>query len=830
MPNILKYFFRLAFIISVCCFAVYAESKDTELKLNFLAEPSSVSVESIISAVPDFDQLFGITEDTVLSPSLSEYFNSGNLDQLNSLSVLCRGILLDSFSTYFESEQFFLQDNMSMLDSDFNSLSAILADAFPKYLTLLDSYYTYIDRYRNTDWFIRFGRTSVYNKVKTLKEESAILKAAWLVYMHSSAANLPDSFKLDPSDVSRLLADLYLDTSQTSYLIWWYKLNFYMNLFDQPVQKFDHMYASLDQGKISFTDSIELLLLKNQVYTSSKHIDYTASLENIHDLRTRLEEAKLPSADKNVLLLRVSLYESYLCFNYLSESAENPLQVGSGCYTELMRVASDYPDLSGTIYKYISCNNYFLLEQTDPKKWMPYLKRWDLSVIYQTAIYYRDLGLSQYDKVLTLFKAIESSDVDQKVHADMLMCRGHCYLELAENNPSQKDYYKLAIDDFVNLLNGDEFVDHNLSQAKTILQGLLLAVQQLYTQQQSRSWLCETLEPAVNNLIGPGTISLPSSTSNSDEIKSLCFYYALILEDVGQYKKALDYFSKITGKSLGRAAVFHTAYCKYQYLKESNDRDILYREVISPLDSLLSSSSHYDNIAVNAAVLFSDACLATDRLEIFLNTVPPVLASADIADAAELVKFSQKYILSIIDDSFLLRVSAADYSWLTKKLDKIMPLAASMYAKSADSEKALSAVLFSRLISLKISTAQTLDHAKEIISENSSQLQQLAPFIESGQIEKVRNQALILMAQQNYQSARKQWYKIRISNKEKENYFYWEARYWGIACQFLADDSTEAVHSIEVLIAESQLNDDQTEQSALADSWLQRLRSLANNN
>ena len=809
-------------------------AENVPLELNFLVEPP-ISVMSSQKYTELSMLLYSHQENSdkeVSSNELTEFYLSGNLEYFNDLSTICRGILFHSFSLYHESKLFFFEGNDNLLKTDVGKLSAALENVFPLYINLLENYYIFIDRYREDDWFARFGYNGVYQRIKALREESVLLKAAWILYLQNSEKTFSDKISFDIGQVSNDLIKLYVDTKQTIYLIWWYKINYRSGLFANPVQCYEEMSKTLDQSTVAFIDTIELLLLKNEVFLESGTLGFSECLDSIHSLRVKLEEAQLLVKDKEVLLFRLALYESYLCYNYINKSSSlnegdsNPLQIGTGCYQELMRIAIEYPAISERIYKYISYNNYFLLEQTDLDQWQKYLMRWDQPVVYQTALYYKKMGISEYDKVLTLFKAIEASG-DKGVIAKMLYCRGFCFLELAENTSDMDkagNYYRNAINDFVVLLRDIDFNPQDYQQGQNILQGLLLSVRQLYENGDSKQWLLDTLTPPIEKIINNKNVSI--GLSNSSDVSLLCYYYSLILEDIKEYNMAVKYFSHVSEKQLARAVEFHMAYCKYQVIKETEIEGNLYNDVIMPLNSLVSSSPECDIIAVNAAVMLSEACLDSGQIDVYLKTVPQVLEAVEKESASELVRFAQKFVLAYMDDSFMLKVSEGDSPWIIKKLNKIKLLVSSMYIKSSGDEVPLSAVLYSRYISFQISSCTSRRQIIDLISNHADLLRELAEHIESGHLEKVRNQAILDMASGDYESAREQWFKVRSSDNAKDSYFYWESRYWGIYCQMLNGDSSQAMHSVDVLLAENELADKNEPVSRYVVLWLQRIRHM----
>ncbi len=831
ISGLLKYI-SVVLICGISCGLLAADVGS--LEMNFLYEPPAALIDSVTDS--ELSELFaGIKDNSgpeIFSAKLSEFYLSGNMEYINNLSSICRGILLDSFSLYHESGMFFLDGSHGPLGEDKKKLSAVLSGIFPVYINCLENYYSFIDRYRDDDWYDRFGRNGVYQRIKNLREESEILKAAWFLYIQNTDDFQPGQVSFDAAQISNELIKLYADTSQTIYLVWWYKVNYNSGMFANPVKCYEEMISSLDQGAMPFTDSIEFLLIKNEVYLANGILSFSEALESINSLRFKLEQVQLPVKDKEELLIRLALYESYLCYNYIYENASHgqggitPLQVGTGCYKELLRIASEYPFLSGRIIKYISYNSYYLLEQADTDQWLKYLPGWDQPVVYQAALYYKNKGPAESQKVLTLFKAIEKAG-DKTVVPKMLYSRGYYFLELAENASGKDgviDYYRNALNDFVSLLDIIDFASQEYQLGQSVLQGVLLSVRQLYDDKVSRQWLIDTLKPSVEKFINSKNMS--KGISNSSDVSLLCFYYSLMLEDIKEYQKAIELFSHVSARELARAVEFHKAYCRYQVRLEADQKSDLLREVISPLESLISSSKEYDTITINAAVLLSEACLETGHFDLYLKTVSPVLQAADIDGSSELVRFAQKFVLAYMGKEFRVKVAQGDYPWLIGELYKVKPLVDAMYKKSSAEEKPLSAVLYSRLISFQISSCTDRRQLETIMSEYADILRDLGQHIAEGHLEKVRNQALQDMVSGEYGSARESWYKVRASENSDESYFYWESRYWGIYCQALNGDSGQAMHSIDVIIAENDFDSDDTAQPQFKSLWLDRIRNI----
>ena len=818
---------RIIYILVFLAFGIAAQAapgKDA-FELSLLPEPP---ISEQLLGMLDSDGESAITD----SENYEDDLLSGDLSLLNELALCCRSVLLDSFSSYYESEYFLFDGNEKQLKQDATKLAGTLRVFFPLYLDLLDKYYQYIDRYREEDWIAKFGYNGIFNRVKTLREEAVILKAAWIVYIQNN--DFDDEITFELQQVNNSLIDLYLDTDQAVYLLWWFKLSYRSGLLDNPVRSYNEMFDSLEQDSISYLESIELLLIKNQVYLKAGIINFSKCLDDIFSIRTKLEEAKLPAQEKDIMLFRLAIFESYLCYNHLYETSklkeeDNRLLIGSGCYLELMRIASQENKLTERIYNYISCNTRFLLEQVGLKQWPEYLSRWDNYTIYQIALNYRAMGLPHYQKVIKLFEIIESSGKDNsKFLSDMLYCRGYCNIELAEVTSDiiqVEIYYKNAIRDFIRFLDSRDSWSLLHSQNKDVLQNLVAAVQKLYENENSQKWLLDTFEPVIKKIVNMNSIS--RTASDSLEASSLCYYYSLILENVKQYAEAVRYFSFVSSVQLERPAIFHKAFCNFQLAKEAKQNEKLYNDVILPLQSLITSSAQYDDIAVSSAILLCDASITAEKYDICFKVLPEVLNNIRGDAAGDLIKICQKLILSNLDESLMLSVSRGEALSVAKSVNAMIALATAVFEKSSENDKPVSAVLYSRLISFRISSATGIKQIKEISSDNAKYLRKTEEYISAGHLEKIRNQAFLDLASGNYESSRKNWYRIRSSEKNKESFFYWEARYWGIAALVLQGDKQEALHSIDVLLAEYDLDNVITEQSQYRILWLDRIRQLS---
>ncbi|MBN2841705.1 MAG: hypothetical protein JXM68_01360 [Sedimentisphaerales bacterium] len=780
------------------------------------------SMEVNAKLLKELHQLYNTQEtiwkDGVLSYQSDSFCKNIDIDQITSLAGSIRSNLFLNFMDFPELIVFF--DNDQNFIEYCRDIFKETQSACRVYCLFIQDYYEYIDRYQDDlTWHTRFGNTGIYSQVKLLKQEAILFQVSCSYYQ--TALGLKNT-----CDNTKILQELLLNwyqTENTAFLLWYIKIAEIAGLKIDHLN-FDNLLRQYLNEKRSYTDSLELSFLQLQLKHKHNIITTDKALEDINIIISNF--SKLPDtalSDNLKLLLRATLFEASLCKQYLmSTGAADKQSLTSalgGCLETMWQRAQNFQIIKTRIRLIAVAKARIILESTDKTQWPQLLKSWNGNILLDLAASFQNESEPDIITALHIYQAIEAAGPnDQKAYASMLYQRAFCYLQQANSLTSKadKEVCRLnAAGDLVTLLA--EFPALTTSLARTNdIYSTIVSICHINNWPTDRYHeIKKILEP----LFGSNSNVLP---------EQIVYLYASLNELTENYKPAADLYSSLTDGELKHQAIIRRIFCLHK-MPTATQTEQFYEVMIAPLLSLAHDDKIKPETRLQATELL--AVVASDtpaEKEVYLSTISKTLANITPEKAGLLIKASQNFI-SRQEPQIRHLAAYGQTEKLSDLYDHLIPLATLAFTKAASPEEKLRcADLYAGLMIYKASCSAGVDQHTTIPKFSPDALTTFKLLAQENSINSYRASACLALSQKDLPVSRKHWQQIRQISSSSQDYFFWEARFWGIFCLTLEPEGKEkARHAITVL--KTELASQPANKSIWQELWLERISKLEYN-
>ncbi len=783
-------------------------------------DQSSLEVSKRLLA--DLHQLYNTQEtlwtDGELSYQSDIFCQDINIDQITDLAGTIRSNLLLNFLDIPELIAFF--DNDPGFIGYCRELFKETESASRVYCLFIQDYYEYIDRYQDDfTWHTRFGNTGIYFKIKSLKQEAILFQASCSYYQ--TTLGLKNTF--DNGKICNELLQNWYKTEITDYLLWYIRI---AEITDLEINhhNFDKLVRQYLNEKRTYTDSLELSFLQLQLKHKHNIITTDKALEDINLIISNISKLSNAALSDNFkLVVRATLFEASLCKQYLTSTgaADNQNMISAlGGYLETMwQRARNFEVIKNRIRLIAIEKARLILESTDKKQWGQHLKSWNGNILLDLAASFQKGSEPDINTSLLIYQVIEAAGSnDQNSYASMLFQRAFCYLEQSKSltSSADKDNYRLnAARDIITLLVKYTSFTNTLTDPNDIYSTVISICHIDNWPADKYHDIIKVLEPLFND------------TSNAPP-EQIIYLYASLNELTGNYKLAADIYGSITNGELTHQALIRRIFCLHK-TATTFETEQFYKEMIAPLLSLANNENTPPEVRLQATELLAVVASGTPaEKQVYLTTVSNLLKITAPEKAGTLIKATQNF-LTRQEPEIRHLAASGQIGKLSGLYEQLIPLATLSFTKAeSQAEKLRSADLYAGLMVYKASCSAGVELPLTVPEFPLDAMATFTLLAQEKTINAHRASACLAFSQKNFTESRKHWQQIRQISPEFQDYFYWEARFWGIFCLALEPGSKEkASHAITVL--KTELSSQIANKTIWQELWLERIGKLEYN-
>ncbi len=797
-----------------------------EMPWMYISVPDSEFNNSVLSAYLDRQSPYGVEH---LPKFIQKQLMEADCKELDELSSILRTDLLYYF-TELDELLMFLGPDFTQLNAYYSRKLSELSSYVHCYPLLLSDMYEYIDKYKDDiSWHRLFGETGIYEKVKLYHSESQLFTSAWLYYSLLVNSDVSSAGSLEIDSCIDSLAELYAANGLPDFLIWQIKLRTALSSLEQGFSDIDSELNRLLMEKVSYDQTLNVSLLRLELSYKAGKISSGVVLDEVDRLINNFTSSPDSVIQNNLeLFLRVVLFECSMCGNYFQSNLSQDVdknEIGGQCFLEMLRRVSGYPDLERRVKLLIAVRVKQLLTEKPVDQWAGLLSGWDNSVILAVAKNMQFADIPDYRSALGLYDIIISTErYNEPAYAQMLYLHSIAIIE--QGADKSLGSLAAAVDDMVVLLTKCEKWPGDFPTRAEIFGRLLLLTNNYRNLENADiAVIIKSLSNLLPAVDSSGTITDHSAIAAIPD--DLLFYYASLLEDTGRYLDAAAYFALIKDQLLTDHATYHRVYCKYKCGTIQPESRKYYQQVIKPLCDLAAVKDNaVGQVNQKAAELLASISINTKWDEVYYEYILSVLKHIENDRAGFLVRSSMKFLDSQLSELQKMAASGSvsDFSKICKR---VCLLSKAVYDKATSDDLPFAVRLYAELCSYQLSYNAGNSNIESGLLKLMPLFRTASGLIADESLAAVRINAFIAVGEEDYTLARKYWQKIRQARNSDDDYYYWEARFWGVYCLFLDGQADRAKHAIEVLVAQDKIS---SVDSMWAGLWLARIKVLEYNN
>jgi len=803
------------------------------LYLQYLADPNVAVVQDPITT---YDQLPAVLQTLIDQPSS---------EPLDILLETCSSLLSQPVRQ-LEFYILFLPPDPAQIERE--KLYTLL-DQVDVYLDIVDPAIsdidTFLDWYAGDDWSLRFGDTGFYHHIQQLKQKIAVTRCEVSYYRAMAGFDQPrsasdniknlteswetlaetvDALNPEPAQAPISTAHLRLRQARLARALALYQDSF----FDQAQQAMQFLLDDTLPVEMIYEVRLEALRFAGRAYPNNRSL-FRDESEKLHKW-IESNQDNLPDYPRQLFELAV-LQTSFTA------------HAGQISLSELKKLAHDYPQLQSTVSYLVGGYHAETFNlAVDPGRLGA---AWDDFDLLALANYCRTQLPPRLQQAVKAYEVFLNTRPSTNLHYPRVLYQaGSCCLQLTESDilaqkPDMRvqqelaaiDYWYQLARDFPAWTSAADPEKINASQA--VSQAAALAYNLFARDPNQYTNLALKVIPALIGNYQPDSATFHGPFSPNESAKKFRFYYALVLQSAQRYKNAAEMFATVPPDDA------HKADAQYQILV------CLFRQY-QPTDQTVEKPTEAIQSLVDQVLIFIDqhpesvykldAQVLVIQLYVQLDQIEPVLQMIrkDLIDQLDNPRLSD-LTLSLLQKQTpkLLEFHAKDQkSELLSILNKSLPLSQKLCSVTTSNVSldslpgtSLSAIrLFLEQLCLADVTA-----ADDLPKPNSQWNREAEKwFLKLDNIPSINRQlwyvrchALQDFAAGRYLASQQLLLQVRAATADTENpdyqYYWWEARYYGLRCLMAQGHTAQAQHALDLLLG--------TKPTGHPD-WLNRIKQL----